>query len=945
MHEFRLQRTSRGARGASSSSVLTVLAATALVLAGCGLMLDEEALLDRAETAMSANDYRAAMIDLKAILQRNPEFAEARAALGHAHLGLGEPFAAEKEFDRAIDYGVDPRTLIVARGQAMLGQEDYLRLLRDIDPGLVDDPSDQRRILLMRADAMSGLGRLPEARELYMQVLEAEPENAMAYLGLAATYIKGEELDRAVQLLDRSVEVAPDLVAGRLARGTFRFGQRELDAARSDLSVAARFARDGDEKAALELSLSSLVDVELLSGNVDAASDFAEELTAFSPASILARYAEARVAYAAGNLEAASILLQGILSDVPEFREAYFLLGAISRDQGNLAQAEMYLASTVASQPGNVEARRMLADVQVRQRRIPTVPDEMDSMLPRPSVDEEELFDASVARLQLGRIREAVDLLEDSTADAPANDERILDLAAVYLAAGDTENARAVLDRVPGGTDSEPRRVIIDALVTQRTNGVNAAIARARAGLEEDADNPRLLVLHGALLEASGDANAARQSFDAALAADSSSVAARLGLARLDIASREFGAARLLLRQALALEPGNMLAMMTMVRLADSAGDRALAMNWLEKARGTDPFALAPRLELVPRLLSQGRVGDAHRVASEAMEISTDNPRVLNNMGVVNLAAGNSAAAEPVLAQAVQLVPDNPAYSYNYARALVANGKGQAALDLLEQTHARVPEHVAVATTLAMLRVRSGNAVGALAIVQDLQERFPDRAAGYVLQGDIQAEREKFAAAAAAYDTALALEPRADIARRAYRLRVQSRHADPYEPLVSYLAVVPDDVPARAFLAQAYHVDEELSLAAAEYRALLEIDPRNVLALNNLANILSGKEPDEALRLAETAHRLVPDNGAVADTYGWLLYEEGNFGEAVDALRVASNALPDNPRISYRFGAALVRYGLRDEARMVLRELIASEDSFADRQSAEELLEQLSVAN
>ena len=49
-----------------------------LTLAGCGLFMDEEALLQRAREARAKGDLRAAVIDLKDLLQRNPNSVPGR---------------------------------------------------------------------------------------------------------------------------------------------------------------------------------------------------------------------------------------------------------------------------------------------------------------------------------------------------------------------------------------------------------------------------------------------------------------------------------------------------------------------------------------------------------------------------------------------------------------------------------------------------------------------------------------------------------------------------------------------------------------------------------------------------------------------------------------------------------------------------------------------------
>ena len=81
-------------RSAAISGVL-------MLLLGCGLFMDEEALLERAEEARGKGDLRAAVIDLKDLLQRNPDSLPGRIALGEVSLESGDVPTAVLELELA----------------------------------------------------------------------------------------------------------------------------------------------------------------------------------------------------------------------------------------------------------------------------------------------------------------------------------------------------------------------------------------------------------------------------------------------------------------------------------------------------------------------------------------------------------------------------------------------------------------------------------------------------------------------------------------------------------------------------------------------------------------------------------------------------------------------------------------------------------------------------
>jgi Tfp pilus assembly protein PilF len=77
--------------------------------------------------------------------------------------------------------------------------------------------------------------------------------------------------------------------------------------------------------------------------------------------------------------------------------------------------------------------------------------------------------------------------------------------------------------------------------------------------------------------------------------------------------------------------------------------------------------------------------------------------------------------------------------------------------------------------------------------------------------------------------------------------------------------------------------------AIEHYRKVLESDPNRVLALNNLASLLSeyANQPDEALKYAQRAKELAPASPEVGGTIGWIYYRRGIYATALEYFRDA----------------------------------------------------------
>jgi tetratricopeptide (TPR) repeat protein len=106
----------------------------------------------------------------------------------------------------------------------------------------------------------------------------------------------------------------------------------------------------------------------------------------------------------------------------------------------------------------------------------------------------------------------------------------------------------------------------------------------------------------------------------------------------------------------------------------------------------------------------------------------------------------------------------------------------------------------------------------------------------------------------------------------------------------------------------------------------LAVDPHCVFAHYNLAIVLD-EEGDRAaaLRHAETAVRLRPDDADVLWNYGLLLHGAGRTQEALDALRRAGEIEPASIKISFDYGRILALAGRRNEAAVEFQRILRAE--------------------
>jgi uncharacterized protein (TIGR03790 family) len=155
--------------------------------------------------------------------------------------------------------------------------------------------------------------------------------------------------------------------------------------------------------------------------------------------------------------------------------------------------------------------------------------------------------------------------------------------------------------------------------------------------------------------------------------------------------------------------------------------------------------------------------------------------------------------------------------------------------------------------------------------------------------------------------------------------------------------LAPKEVSPRITLAMLHDEDGEVERAMQQYRQVLEIQPNNVVALNNLAYALAVHRgvPAEALPLARRAVSLAPNLASVLDTLAWV---EHLMGDHVTAARRLEEAIKRDPRHpDFRVHAATVyaALGSRERARVHLQEAVRLRPSLEETDEVKKLKRQL----
>lgn len=150
---------------------------------------------------------------------------------------------------------------------------------------------------------------------------------------------------------------------------------------------------------------------------------------------------------------------------------------------------------------------------------------------------------------------------------------------------------------------------------------------------------------------------------------------------------------------------------------------------------------------------------------------------------------------------------------------------------------------------------------------------------------------------------------------------------DAYDVLSLGLAIFPENTQLlynRGLISEQLDMLDQLEQ---DLRKVIELEPDNASALNALGYTFADHNIhlEEARTLITQAYELDPDDPAIIDSLGWLLYREGQLQKASEVLLTAYQQSGFNAEIAAHYGEVLWTLGQKDDARTVWRKGLENE--------------------
>lgn len=901
---------------------LAVAAATTLLLLvlvpGCGGESDREHIV-AAKASIEKKDGKAAIIQLKSALQKNPESGEARFLLGSLLLKDADAVAAEVELRKALVAKYPADIVVPDLARAMLQQGQAKKVVDEFGNSQLDTPAAQASLQTTLARAYSAMGKLDQSQAAWGAALAADGKYAPALLLSARQKATSRDAAGALAVVEEVLGREPGNVDAWTLKGDILlYAQGKPDAA----LTAYRKVLELDPK--FLPGHAAILTVLMQQGNLDAAGKQIEQLKQFAGDLPSTAFFQAQLAYQKRDFKAAREMSQQLLKRSPNNPRVLQLAGAVELELGAVSQAESYLLKALQTAPDLISARRLLLMTYLRAGKTAKALTVLESSAGKEGVNPVLYSVAGEVYLQNGNAKKAEEYFTKALKLDPENANRRIALAMSHLAGGKVADGLGELTDI----SVSDKGVLADlALISvyQRRNELDKALAAIDKLEAKQPDKPTAANLRGRVYLAKRDNAAARKSFESALAIDPNFFAAAASLAVLDLADKKPADAKKRFEVLLAKDPKNGQALLALAELAAAggAGKDELAVL-LTKAVDANPTDVAPRQMLIELYLRSKNNKQALASAQNAVTALPNSIDLLYALGRAQQFSGELNQAAATFNKLIALQPLSPMPYMRLAEVQIASKDGRAARQSLRKALEVRPNHLEAQRALIQMELVEKKYPEARKVALAVQEQRPTSSDGFVFEGDIANIQKDWPGAASAYRAGLKRGSSPTVATKLHAVLVAAgKNAEADAFAVTWTKENPRDPGMHLYLGELALGRKSYGEAEKHYLAALQITPNNAVLLNNLAWVTGQLGKAGAVEFAERANKLALNQPAFMDTLATLLADKKEYAKAIEMQKKAIDLQPSNAGLRLNLAKIHIKSGNKVLAKAELETLAA----------------------
>jgi len=465
-------------------------------------------------------------------------------------------------------------------------------------------------------------GHIERAIQSLERAIQLDPKSVYLYMELASLYLGQKKKELASEILEKGLLIDPNHVEALIFYGNISHNSKQSEKAIQAYQKVIQIAPRKEERVYLLLG-----NLWMEAGNLDAALEVYQNLVTNFPASFAGHFFIGKILSEQGQAKKAETSLLRALELEPDLEEARFQLLKIYSNSGDLAKVVLLYEELLQKNPKNIRAALELGLFQYKNNLADSGAALFKDLGQRSHQDQEIIRRLVQNYIDPKLYDDAVTVIKGMLKGAPESSDLYYLAGISFEGQNDIQNAIKHLQQVDLGNRFYENAVVRIAAIYQDQQKMDLAIQTLKLAIEEAPDIPEFRLYLGSFYE------------EIEAYADAESI----------------------LKSGLEIDPDNIQINFRLGVVYDKWGKKSDSIASMQKVIALDPKNANALNYLGYTYADMGQnLDEAEALIREALKYKPDDGYITDSLGWVFFKKGNYEKALIYLRKAVALAPDDP---------------------------------------------------------------------------------------------------------------------------------------------------------------------------------------------------------------------------------------------------------------------------------------------